>query len=338
MRVLVAGSSGTVGMAVTRALLQRGVHVVALSRYPPEQMQAKLCEQRYANTTLSAVAHADMPGRLHCIQHDISQTSLTNRDIGTVEALVSCLSSRSGAPDDARRVDFEANVRLLDYAASLSQIGRFLLVSAICVQKPKLAFQHEKLRFEALLRASDIPYTIVRPTAYFKSLSGQVERLRAGKPFLMFGDGELTACKPIADEDLAQYIADGLTSADTLGRVLPIGGPGPALTPKQQGRLLAAALNVPFKSRSINPDWFIKGAGLLERLAPLSKTMRRRAEFLRIAHYYATESMLCWDDEQGSYQTDATPEFGERTLAQHYAQLAANAESSGLDSSHKLFS
>jgi len=39
VRVLVAGSSGTVGMAVTRALLQRGVHVVALSRYSPEHMQ-----------------------------------------------------------------------------------------------------------------------------------------------------------------------------------------------------------------------------------------------------------------------------------------------------------
>lgn len=32
-------------------------------------------------------------------------------------------------------------------------------------------------------------YSIVRPTSFFKSLSGQVDRLRRGKPFLVFGDG-----------------------------------------------------------------------------------------------------------------------------------------------------
>ena len=43
----------------------------------------------------------------------------------------------------------------------------------------------------------------MRPTAFFKSLSGQVERVRGGRPFLLFGDGTLTACKPISDADLA---------------------------------------------------------------------------------------------------------------------------------------
>lgn len=76
---------------------------------------------------------------------------------------------------------------------------QFVRLSAICVQKPRLAFQHAKLAFEVELQASGLDWTIVRPTAYFKSLSGQVERVRQGKPFLMFGDGTLTACKPISD-------------------------------------------------------------------------------------------------------------------------------------------
>ena len=337
MRVLVAGSSGTVGMAVTRALLQRGIHVVALSRHPVERMQSLLLAQGNASTGQIPLSSAQAPGQLQCLQHDTSQSALTADRVGTVDALVSCLGSRSGAPDDARRVEFDANSRLLDYALSLPSLHRFLLLSAICVQKPKLAFQHEKLRFEGLLKASSVDHTIVRPTAYFKSLSGQVDRLRKGKPFLMFGSGELTSCKPIADEDLAQYVVDSLMRDDTAGQVLPIGGPGPAITPKQQGTLLATALGVPFHSRSINPNWFMRGAGVFERLAPLSTTLRQRAEFLRIAHYYATESMLCWDERQNRYRADMTPEFGKMTLGQHYQQLARTAAGSGLDASHKLF-
>jgi len=81
-----------------------------------------------------------------------------------------------------------------------------VLLSAICVQRPHLAFQRAKLAAEAALAASGLRYSIVRPTAYFKSLSGQLDRLRAGRPFLVFGDGRVTACKPISDGDLARYM------------------------------------------------------------------------------------------------------------------------------------
>jgi divinyl chlorophyllide a 8-vinyl-reductase len=90
--------------------------------------------------------------------------------------------------------------------------------------------------------ASGLTYSIVRPTAYFKSLSGQVDRVRRGKPFLVFGDGRLTACKPISDDDLADYIAGCLDDPARHDRVLPIGGPGEAITPRQQGEHLFALL------------------------------------------------------------------------------------------------
>ena len=84
----------------------------------------------------------------------------------------------------------------------MAGVAHFVLLSAICAQKPMLAFQHAKLAFEESLISSGLGYSIVRPTAFFKSLSGQVERVRNGKPFLVFGDGRLTACKPISDADL----------------------------------------------------------------------------------------------------------------------------------------
>lgn len=82
----------------------------------------------------------------------------------------------------------------------------FVLLSAICVQRPKLAFQSAKLAVEAGLAASGLHYSIVRPNAYLKSLSGQLVRLRAGKPFVVFSDGKVMACKPLSDRDLARYI------------------------------------------------------------------------------------------------------------------------------------
>lgn len=51
----------------------------------------------------------------------------------------------------------------------------FVLLSAICVQKPLLEFQHAKLKLEGeLQKLQDMTYSIVRPTAFFKSLAGQV--------------------------------------------------------------------------------------------------------------------------------------------------------------------
>ena len=143
------------------------------------------------------------------------------------DVLLSCLASRTGAPRDAWAIDHRAHVDALAVAET-SGIGHVILLSAICVQKPRLAFQHAKLAFEQALVASGLRYSIVRPTAYFKSLSGQVERVRRGRPFLVFGDGRLTACKPISNDDLADYMVDCIDDPARHDRILPIGGPGPA--------------------------------------------------------------------------------------------------------------
>lgn len=42
------------------------------------------------------------------------------------------------------------------------------------------------------------------------------------------------------------------------------------------------------------------------------------AEFGRIGRYYATESMLVWDDKQQKYVADATPSYGKVSLEQFF--------------------
>jgi divinyl chlorophyllide a 8-vinyl-reductase len=236
--------------------------------------------------------------------------------------VISCIASRSGAPKDARAVDYAANATLLA-AAQAARARQFILLSAICVQKPLLAFQHAKLAFEAELMASGIGYTIIRPTAFFKSLSGQVKRVKAGKPFLIFGDGNLTRCKPISDGDLARFIAAAIDNPDALGRILPIGGPGPAISLREQGEMLFELAGVEPRFKSVSPKLFTYAEMLLGLGAGVSGWFAEKAEYARIARYYATESMLVLDTATGEYSADLTPEYGNETLREHYRQLLA---------------
>jgi divinyl chlorophyllide a 8-vinyl-reductase len=318
-RVFVIGATGTIGQATVRALLRRGHHVVCFVR-PQAGVGGRLCGADCADL---------FPGAELRVGDVTNPASLAHEGFcgEAFDVLVSCLASRTGAPQDALAIDYQAHRHALQAARQVG-VAQMVLLSAICVQKPRLAFQHAKLAFERELMASGLTYSIVRPTAYFKSLSGQVERVKKGKPFLMFGDGTLTACKPISDDDLGDFMADCLTDASRHNRVLPIGGPGPAITPRQQGEQLFALLGRAPRFKQVPLallDCIIAVLGLLGRLVP---RLAAKAELARIGRYYATESMLVWDAEQGRYDAAATPAYGTRTLAAHYQDLLSGAASS----------
>jgi divinyl chlorophyllide a 8-vinyl-reductase len=84
-----------------------------------------------------------------------------------------CVTARARAQKDSWAIDYQATLNALE-AARAAGAAHFVLLSAICVQRPLLEFQRAKLRFEGALQAAgDITYSIVRPTAFFKSLAGQ---------------------------------------------------------------------------------------------------------------------------------------------------------------------
>ncbi|MFN3960689.1 MAG: NAD(P)H-binding protein [Parvularculaceae bacterium] len=302
-RVFLLGATGSIGRATARALIANGHVVTALIRAGADAAGLDGVTLRRGEATDAALLARDgFAGE-------------------AFDAVVSCLASRNGAPADAWAVDHAAHVAALDLAEKAG-VRRFVQISAICVQKPRLAFQHAKLAFEAKLMASRVPWTIIRPTAYFKSLSGQLARLRAGKPFLMFGDGRLTSTKPISDDDLARYIAARLEDGDAAGRILPIGGPGPAITPRDQGEMFFAALGLRPRFSSVPPAMLAGAARALDLAGLIAPAMKAKAEFARIGHYYATESMLVWDESRGRYDADATPETGSETLSGFFERLA----------------
>ena len=312
MRVLLLGATGTIGQAAARALVSCGHEVVCLVREKSDTSG----ETTSAEMSLKAAGADIQYGNV------LNTTSLLNANWlhPPFDALVSCLASRNGTPRDAWAIDYQAHSDWLKFAAHKG-IKQFVLLSAICVQKPLLGFQQAKLAFENELIASGLTYSIVRPTAFFKSLSGQVKRLKQGKPFLLFGDGQLTACKPISDQDLGQYMAKCLSDKNLQNAVLPIGGPGPAITPLQQGEYLFRLMGIQPRYKHVPVALLDVVIFVLKTLGLLIPALADKAELARIGRYYATESMLVWNPNKAAYEAESTPSFGQQTLFAHYQQM-----------------
>jgi len=305
-RVLVLGSTGTIGRAAVRALLAAGHETVCFLRPPRDGGDRRLLFPEGA-----VLRFGDVTDPVSLLRDGFAGERF--------DVLVSCLASRTGLPEDAWAIDYRAHVEALS-AAQNAGVRHMILLSAICVQKPKLAFQHAKLAFEERLIGSGLTYSIVRPTAYFKSLSGQIGRLRQGKPFLVFGDGRITACKPISDDDLGRFIAACITSPGMHDKVLPVGGPGEPITPMEQGERLSALLGRPPRFRHVPVAMLDAIVLLLGAMGRFSPRLKAKAELARIGRYYATESMLVWDPAAQRYDAAATPSFGAETLYDHYAR------------------
>ena len=311
-RIMVLGATGTIGQATVRALVRRGHCVVCFVRAKAGERDAPVDDARFGPLRGAILRFGDVTDPVSFARDGLCAE--------TFDVLLSCLASRTGEPKDAWAIDHDAHVNALA-AGQRAGISQMVLLSALCVQKPLLAFQQAKLAFERVLILSGVTYSIVRPTAYFKSLSGQIDRLKRGKPFLVFGDGKMTACKPISDGDLGEYLAQCIDDESRHNRVLPIGGPGDAITPKQQGEQLFKLLGREPNFRHVPIallDAIVWTLGVLGRVVP---RMAAKAELARIGRYYATESMLVLDPVTGRYDAGATPSAGSEDLFAYYASV-----------------
>ena len=313
-RVLLLGATGTIGLATAQALIQRGHEVVCFVR-PRQGAKEQVPHDPKASSLSGATFRYGDPTQLDSLSRD----GFAGEQF---DAVISCMASRTGSPQDAWRVDHQAHVFALE-AAKAAGVKHFVLLSAICVQKPLLAFQRAKLAFEKALIESGLTYAIVRPTAFFKSLSGQLERVKKGKSFLIFGDGQRTACKPISDSDVGDFIAGCLDNPDRHNQILPIGGPGPAITPRQQGEYLFQLVGKEPRFKSVPVGFLDVIIGVLNVIGKLIPAAADKAELARIGRYYATESMLVWDAEAHRYDAELTPSHGKQTLFEAYDKWAS---------------
>ena len=307
---IIAGATGYIGKSVVRESVRQGYKTYALVRDAKKAKDPSF-DQFFEGAEIVEVDVQDQEA-LNKVFNDLSADK-------KIDAVVSCLASRSGVKKDAYAIDYQATLNCLE-AGRQSGAGHFVLLSAFCVKNPWLQFQQAKLKFEAALQEqTDMTWSIVRPTAFFKSVSGQLEVVQSGAPFMMFGDGEVTRCNPIAESELAQYLMDCVTEKSRYGQIINLGGPDEPLTMKKQGEMLFKATGK--EEKFLYAPLFIFDAVIntLQFFADItgSEKLEDAAETGRIGKYYAVEDMLT---------TDPSEKFGKISLQEHYERIAKEGQ------------
>ena len=145
------------------------------------------------------------------------------------DVVVSCLASRTGGIKDSWDVDYQATKNVLDVAREKGA-KHFVLLSAICVQKPLLTFQAAKLKFEEELQSAGTSAT--PSSAPPRSSSPSRGRWSPSRR------AALTSCSETASWRRASHLRarprqvhGGVHQGHSLeNKVLPIGGPGEAMS------------------------------------------------------------------------------------------------------------
>lgn len=316
-KIAVVGSTGYIGKAVVRESVRRGYPTTAVMR----DLQKGKEEKKFAGAELKEF---DVQDREACLAGDLFAK-------GTVDAVVCCLASRTGTKKDSYAIDYQAALNCAE-AAKAAGARRFVLLSAYCVKSAErkdpyaLQFQYAKMELEQKLSEladSSFDYVSVRPTAFFKSVSGQVEVVDGGGPFVYFdlGNDRCATCNPISEPDLAAALIDQIADDTHKNTFWNLGGPDDGLSMKEQGALIHDVLKKDGEPKTLGVpiglfDFIING---LQWAADTfnSEKFDDAAELGRIGKYYAVEDMLT---------TDPSEKYGRTTLRQHYEYIAENGQ------------
>jgi divinyl chlorophyllide a 8-vinyl-reductase len=312
---VICGATGYIGKSVVRESVRQGYQTIALVRdasSTPKNME--MFQDAGAAVVVKECDVTDA-AQLATVMKEIMEQAPDKK----IDAVVTCLASRTGVKKDAYKIDYQATLNCLQAGQAVSA-RHFVMLSAFCVKNPWLQFQQAKLKFEAALEEQTVmTWSIVRPTAFFKSVSGQLEVIQNGAPFVMFGDGEVTRCNPIAESDLATYLMDCVKTKSRENKIISLGGPDQPTTMKMQGEMLFSAVQKEPKY-FYAPLWlFDVIINSLQFLANVtgSEQLEDAAETGRIGKYYAVEDMLTVEPEE---------KFGTITLQEHYNRIAVEGQ------------
>jgi uncharacterized protein YbjT (DUF2867 family) len=203
--VLVAGATGLTGQQVVHHLRENGYRVVALVRDT-----AKAREQLGAEVELR--------------QGDVKDPATLAAAMSGVDAVISSIGARGkDGPDRPEMVDYQGVVNLVNAAAE-ADVGQFVLVSSRGVTQSDHPLNRMfgnvlvwKLKGEDHLRASGLPYTIVRP--------GGLLNEPAGKGDIVFEQGDRKfggSMLALAREDVAIVCVQALKHPEAKNRTFEI--------------------------------------------------------------------------------------------------------------------
>jgi NADH dehydrogenase len=231
--VLVAGANGTLGSRIVRRLLQEGWPVRALSRDAKKlEALAKLGAEPFA---------ADMLDR-----------AAMDRACQGVSQIVSTANNLLGkGAQSCNRID-ELMYRTLGAAAKDASVSRWVHISArnLAPDSPVDYFR-VKLRVEAIVRESGVPWVVIRPSAFMDIwtgvLFGNLER--PAPVATIFGRGDRVV-NYIAINDVVSFVLAILGNVSVQNEIIDIGGPS-EVTFVEFSEPIQRAMGVPPKRRHV---------------------------------------------------------------------------------------
>ncbi len=234
MKVLVAGGTGLLGREITKALLDAGHEVTVGSRSKP--------------------AREPMDPRASWVSIDVTDPATLVPAMDGVEAVVDAVQFPNSPIENPKkgytfeRIDLGGTKNLVD-AAREAGIGHFILISGVGAdENGEYHWFRFKWQEEQHLKASGVPYTILRPSWIYGPRDVSLNRFLNFAKFLPFipviGNGK-TRINPLFVGDLAAHVAATPGNDATVGKTFEIGGP----TVMTMDEVIRTALKVAGKKR-----------------------------------------------------------------------------------------
>jgi NADH dehydrogenase len=204
--IVVAGGTGTLGTRLVPRLAGAGLPVRVLTRDP------------------ARAQHLAGPG-VEVVRGDVRDVASVGRAVpgaGTVISAVHGFAGPGGVSPAS--VDRVGNANLIDAAARAG--AAFVLVSIVGASPGHpLGLFRAKHAAEQMLRASGIPWTIVRATAFMETWATIMSQsLHASGKIPVFGRGD-NPINFVSAADVGALTALGVTDPGLRGKVLELGGP-----------------------------------------------------------------------------------------------------------------
>jgi uncharacterized protein YbjT (DUF2867 family) len=205
--ILVVGASSKPGQKLIPMLVDKGYQVRALTRNPQQ------------------LDFAHFPG-VEVIEGDIRQPDTLLRACEGAEAVVSSVTAVVNVGDNNVHTVDDAGNRLLVETAKKSGVKRFVLVSAYGAAKDHpVDFFRIKHGVEEYIRSSEVPYTILRPTAFMETWCARIGRQVLNEETVtVFGNGK-NPINFISVKDVAKFIVFALEDPCLCNQALTVGGP-----------------------------------------------------------------------------------------------------------------
>jgi uncharacterized protein YbjT (DUF2867 family) len=205
--IVIAGGTGNLGTALIPLLTARGHPVRVITRDP-------------ARTRPRTAAGIEL------VTADVRDPDAVARAVAGARTVISAITGFGGpGAAGAPAIDRDGNRNLIA-AAKAHGVEHFILISVVqaAVDHPIELFRM-KFAAEQELRASGLPWTIVRPTAYMETWVGLLGRplLQTGKTRI-FGSGR-NPINFVSARDVAGIVDIAVADAGMRGEVVEIGGP-----------------------------------------------------------------------------------------------------------------